>query len=57
MGSGSGDGFQNFVEELEDMVFTPINLQLNAINEMKLKLVKENIKTILDKREGFEENT
>ena len=52
MGSGSGDGFQNFVEELEDMVFTPINLQLNAINEMKLKLVeRENIKTILDKKE------
>ena len=41
-----------FVEELEDMVFTPINLQLNAINEMKLKLVeRENIKTILDKKE------
>ena len=52
MGSQSGDGFQSFVEEMEDMVFTPIKMQLDSINQLKLKLVeRESLKIILEKKE------
>ncbi len=52
MGSQSGDGFQSFVEEMEDMVFTPIKMQLDSIDQLKLKLVeRESLKIILEKKE------
>jgi hypothetical protein len=52
MGSAVDDGFQDFVDRMEDTVFAPIVLQLNTINEIKLKLVEmENIKRNLEKKE------
>ena len=52
LGSQSGDGFQSFVEEMEDMVFTPIKMQLDSIDQLKLKLVeRESLKIILEKKE------